>query len=319
VARRKKRPAPRAVERPEARAAPKRKWALLAVLALSVAVIAATVLALVRGEDDGTGSAIPELLANSDPGPGHVHGLGVNPADGALFIATHAGTYRVSRDSRQAQRVGESRQDTMGFTVVGPNRVLGSGHPDPRAMREEDLPPNLGLMESRDGGRTWTPISLLGEADFHVLRARGTQVYGFDATNGRLLVSANGGRIWSRLPIPGPLIDLVVHPQRPSTLVATTESGLIASASGGRSWRTRGNRIGLLAWPVATRLLLVDGVGRVYASRDAGRRWRPLGDIGGPPAAFVAESRRQLYVALHDGTVKRSGDGGQSWEVRVTS
>lgn len=315
MAKRKKRPTPRTVERPEVRTAPKRKWVLAAVLVLSAAVIATAVVALARGEDDGAGTAIQDI-ASTDPGAVHVHGLGVNPADRALFIATHSGTYRVPRGSQQALRVGDNRQDTMGFTIRGPNRFLGSGHPDPRAMREENLPPNLGLIESTDGGRTWTPISLLGEADFHVLRAHGARVYGFDATNGRLLVSADEGRTWSRRPIPGPLIDLVVHPERPSGVVASTEGGLIASASGGRSWRALSNRVGLLAWPVAARLVLVDGSGRVFGSRDAGRRWRSLGDIGGQPAAFVAESARELYVALHDGTVKRSRDGGASWEVR---
>jgi photosystem II stability/assembly factor-like uncharacterized protein len=317
VARRKKRPARRTVERPEVAAVPKRTWVLLAVLTVSAAAAAAVVVALARGEDDGTESAIRDLVATTDPRPGHIHGLGVNPADGSLFIATHAGTYRVPRGSREAQPVGESRQDTMGFTVVGSNRFLGSGHPDPRAMREENLPPNLGLIESRDGGRTWVPVSLVGEADFHVLRARGVYVYGFDATSGRLLASADGGRTWSRRATAEPLIDLVLHPQRPSQLVAATPGGLTTSPNGGRSWRALGNRFGLLAWPVAARLLLVDTAGQVFESRDAGRRWRPQGNVGGQPAAFVAESAEQLYVALHDGTVKRSRDGGASWEVRL--
>jgi hypothetical protein len=312
----KKRRAPRKVERPRRRAAPKRNWFLVTLLALGAAVIAITVVALTRGGDDGNGSAVGDLLAPADPGPVHVHGLGINPADEALFIATHTGTYRVPQGEQQAARVGDSRQDTMGFTVVGPNRFLGSGHPDPQAMREENLPPNLGLIQSTDGGRTWTSVSLLGEADFHVLRARGARVYGFDATNGRLLVSRNGGRTWSQRPIPGPLIDLAVHPQRPSQLVAATERGLIASADDGRTWRALGDNLGLLAWPHPARLLLVDGAGRVYASRNAGRRWSPVGDIGGQPAAFVAENAQELYVALHDGMVKRSDDGGTSWEVR---
>jgi hypothetical protein len=36
----------------------------------------------------------------------------------------------------------------MGFTIVGPNRFLGSGHPDLR----DDLPPLLGLIESTNRG-----------------------------------------------------------------------------------------------------------------------------------------------------------------------
>jgi photosystem II stability/assembly factor-like uncharacterized protein len=288
----------------------------VSLLAVSAAVFVLAVVALNRDGDSGGGSAVDELLAPRDPGPVHVHGLGINPADNRLYIATHTGMYRVPPDAQQAERVGESRQDTMGFTVVGANRFLGSGHPDPQVMREQNLPPNLGLIESTDGGRSWTPISLLGEADFHVLRSLGDHVYGFDSTNGRLLVSSDGGRTWSRRSTPGPLIDLAVHPQAPSQLVGVTEAGLIASGGGGRSWRPLGDKVGLLAWPAPADLVLVDGAGRVHASRDAGRRWSALGNIGGQPAAFLAQSAKELYVALHDGTVKRSADGGRSWAVR---
>jgi hypothetical protein len=274
------------------------------------------VAALTRGDSDDGGGAVPNLLEPTDPGPIHVHGLGINPTDGALFIATHTGTYRVAPGEREAARAGNSRQDTMGFSVVGPNRFLGSGHPDPVAMREQGLPPNLGLIQSTDGGGTWRSVSLLGDADFHILRSHGRRVYGFDATNGRLLASDDGGTTWRQRPIPGPLIDLAAHPQRPSHLVAVTVRGLIASRDAGRSWRALGGGIGLLAWPTADRLLLVDGAGGVHVSKDQGKRWRPTGDIGGQPAAFLAQTTNELYVALHDGTVKRSADGGESWEIR---
>jgi hypothetical protein len=315
MAKKKKRPTPRRIQQPQPRTAPKRNWFLVALLALSGAIIAVTVVAFTRG-GDGDGTAISDLLAPTDPGPVHVHGLGINPADSALFIATHTGMYRVREGVEQAARVGDSRQDTMGFTIVGPDRFLGSGHPDPEAMREQNLPPNLGLIESMDGGRTWTPISLLGQADFHVLRSDGTRVYGFDSTNGRLLVSRDSGRTWSQRPIPGPLIDLAIHPQRPSRVVAASERGLISSADDGRTWRRLGGNLGLLGWPTPSRLLLVDGAGQVHASRDSGRRWRAIGNIGGQPSAFVAETAQELYVALHDGAVKQSRDGGRTWSVR---
>ena len=81
----------------------------------------------------------------------------------------------------------------MGFSIVAPDRFLGSGHPAP----DQTLPPNLGLIESRDGGQTWQSLSLLGDADFHVLQSAGRRVYGFDATHARLMVSSDDGRSWS--------------------------------------------------------------------------------------------------------------------------
>jgi photosystem II stability/assembly factor-like uncharacterized protein len=224
--------------------------------------------------------------------------------------------WRVNANENEAERVGDRLQDTMGFTVAGSNRFLGSGHPDPRDIRDRRLPPLLGLIESTDAGKTWRPISLLGEADFHVLRNAGDRVYGFDATNERLMVSRDGGRTWIEHRPPAPLIDLVPDPRRSGHVVAATERGLFESDDGGGSWRELGKSVGLLAWPAPNRLYAVDGRGRVLTSADAGREWKAVGDIGGQPAALLATAPRDLYVALHDGTIKRSANGGASWALR---
>jgi len=272
----------------------------------------------VLSKDDGADRELTlrDLVANSDPGPIHVHGLGVNPADRSLFIATHTGMFRVAEGQTKAERVTNRYQDTMGFTIVGPDRFLGSGHPDINEAREKGLPGLLGLIESRDAGRTWDSISLLGEADFHVLRYAGNRVYGYDATNGRLMLSRDRGRTWAERRAPAPLVDLTVEPGRPSHLVASSGNTLFRSSDAGRSWTVLTNRAGLLAWPTRGTLYLVDGAGRVFISNDAGTGWQRAGDIGSQPAAFLADG--DLYVALHDGTIKRSSDGGQSWTVRST-
>lgn len=253
----------------------------------------------------------------ADAGPVHVHGLGVSPADGALFIATHTGLFRVGERETNAVRVGDSRQDTMGFTIAGEKRFLGSGHPDLR----DDLPPLLGLIESADDGRSWTSISLLGETDFHVLRSAGTWVYGYDVTNDRFLASSDVGRTWDERVRPAPLLDLAVDPGDDERLLATGASdldqGLYESGDGGRSWERIGGAVGLLAWPRPSELYLVDGSGEVGVSRDSGARFERRGSIGGQPAAFLGRGG-DLYVALHDGTIKRSVDGGRTWTVRST-
>ena len=259
-------------------------------------------------------------VAGADPGPVHVHGLGVNPADSALFIATHTGLFRVEQGERNAKRVGGRYQDTMGFTIVGPNRFLGSGHPDLNEAREKNLPSLLGLIESTDKGESWQPISLSGEADFHVLRFAGERVYGYDASNDRLLVSGDRGQNWQELEKPGPVVDVAVDPEDDRRIVVASagglEEGLFESRDGGASWERVNEAVGLLAWP--GRLYLIAGGGQVFASRDGGRRLERQGEIGGQPAALVAEGPRELYVALHDGTIKHSTDGGTTWTVRST-
>lgn len=297
--------------------APFPRWlVLLAALGLAGGIAAAALLWRAGGESNQAF----QPLAPEDPGPVHVHGLGVNPADGALFIATHTGLYRVGQGERKAKRVGDRYQDTMGFTIVGPNRFLGSGHPDINEAREQGLPGLLGLIESTDSGANWKPISLLGEADFHVLRSVGGRVYGYDVTNDRLLLSSDRGRSWTELNKPGPLVDLAVDPGNAQRMVAASagglEEGLFESTDKGRGWKRRADTVGLLAWPRSDRLYLVVQGGLVFVSADGGRNLRNVGDVGGAPAALLARGPAEFYVALHDGTIKRSTDGGATWTVR---
>lgn len=245
----------------------------------------------------------------------HVHGLGVDPSTKRLYVATHHGLFAADEGDRTPEPVSQSRQDIMGFSIAGPDRFIGSGHPS----LDQDLPPHLGLIESRDGGRTWQSVSLLGAADFHVLEVAGDHVYGVDALESRLLASRDGGRHWQQRTPPAAVFDLTVDPDDPRRILASTQAGLFSSADGGRRWRpVAADHAGLLAWPAADALHLVDGQGGVHVSRDGGRDWRAVGDIGGAPAAFIADGS-DLYAALADGTVRRSTDGGATWSVRTTA
>jgi photosystem II stability/assembly factor-like uncharacterized protein len=249
-----------------------------------------------------------------DAGPIHVHGLGRNPADGALFIATHTGLFRQPRPGVQPKRVADRLQDTMAFTVVGADTFLASGHPDSR----EDLPPFLGLIESTDAGRTWTPVSLQGEMDFHVLEAAGLRIYGFgsdwETRTERLLVSDDAGRSWQERRAPEPLIDLALDPSDADTAVAAGRAWLHLSLDAARHWRKLSHPTGLLAW-TDRGLYSVDPEGVVKLAQHDLSRTETVGRVGGEPAAFDAANARELYVAFHDGTIKRSLDGGRSWHI----
>lgn len=249
---------------------------------------------------------------HEDPGGpivDHVHGLGVNPADGSLYVATHTGLFLMAKGSEEAERVGDSYQDTMGFTVVGADRFLGSGHPDLRT----DLPPLLGLIESADAGPSWRPISLLGEADFHALRADGSRVLGYDASGDRLMSSADGGRNWTSTRPPAPLVDVVPHPDDPGLLVAASEAGVISSANGGRAWTAPQGAAVALAWPAPDVLYAIGPYGAVSRSRDAGTSWTQVGSAPGEPAALTALDEDAPVSALHDDGFAHSADGGRSW------
>ena len=278
---------------------------------LSLAATAVVILAGCGGEEQrrsGDSGAEPSVV---DAGVSHIHGVGINPADDAVIVATHTGLFRAPAGEQRPQRIGDRRQDTMGFTVVGPDTFLGSGHPDAR----DGLPPLLGLIRSEDAGRSWRPVSLLGEADFHVLRASGRRVYGVNSVDGALLTSADGGRSWQRRTPPGSLVDLAIDPEAPERIVVAGEPGLAVSRDGGKRWRPLDSRlVGLLAW--TDELVLVDSVGDVHTSDDDGRTFEKVGSLGGRPAALAAHEG-QLLAARHDNTVHSSDDGGRSWTLRV--
>jgi hypothetical protein len=290
----------------------KREQLLGIVSPMRSASAAAAVLAVTVVIASGCGGGTSEGSAREAR---HIHGLGINPADKALFVATHSGMFRLPKGGSRLQPVGVRLQDTMGFTIVGPDHFLGSGHPD--FYKDRDLPPLLGLVESRDAGRTWSPRSMLGRADLHVLRARGRFVVGYDVSKERILVSRDGGRSWRARPFTRVLVDLVVDPADPSRLLATSSAHLLLSRDDGRSWRSITETTGLLAWPERDQLYLLASDGRLWWSPDRGRRWKARGQIGGRPAAFSASSTGRVIAATEGGVIKQSRDGGRSWSERA--
>lgn len=281
------------------------RWTILAVLPLLV--LAGCGDRQERAATSGTSTG----LVLSDDVVSHIHGIGVNPADDALIVATHSGLFRAAPGQRRAVRLSELRQDTMGFTVVGADRFLGSGHPAIGAGQ----PPVLGLIASDDAGQSWRSLSLSGEVDFHVLRASGRRIYGVNSTDGALLVSGDGGRRWERSDPPGTVIDLAIDPMDPDRVVVSSDRGLARSEDAGRTWKRLDEaRVGFLAW--GSQLVLIDADGRVHASSDGGRRFATVGDVGSQPAATAAADG-QILVALHDNSVQSSDDNGRTWRLRL--
>jgi hypothetical protein len=280
---------------------------LLSVRAFVAVIVLAAVLSAC-GDDQQAAQPAPV----GDPGIVHVHGLGRNPADGSLMIATHTGLFRVGTDSGEPKRVADLFQDTMGFTVVGPDHFLGSGHPG----RPED-PPFLGLIESRDAGNTWRPVSLRGRVDFHVLESQGDVVYGFgsdfETREARFLASGDFGRSWKRLSPPEPLTGLAIDPRDPQRLVAVGENRGYTSRDGGATWRRIDGPGGLVTWTAELGLVAVDSAGVVRSAADPTAEWREVSRLGSTPAALEG-AQAELLVATHEAQVLSSRDGGRSWQ-----
>jgi hypothetical protein len=248
----------------------------------------------------------------SDPGVIHIHGLGRNPADDALFIATHTGIFRMGSSDRSPERVADLYQDTMGFTVIGRDHFLGSGHPG----SIENDPPFLGLIESRNAGTTWRPISLRGDVDFHVLEAQRKTVYGFgsdwDTREARFLRSDDTGRTWTRLTPPEGLLGLAIDPQDPRVSVALGEQRGWISRDGGATWRPLPIPGGMVTWTQELGLIAVDLDGVIRTASEPTGEWNEVGRLPGTPAALEGVGD-ELLAATHESQVVSSRDGGKTW------
>ena len=246
-------------------------------------------------------------------GVAHVHELGINPADGRLLAATHQGLFRIPFEDPAAP-IGDRYQDTMALTVVGPDHLLASGHPDlrERDMIPRDKPPLLGLIESIDAGRSWRPLSLLGAADFHVLAVSKDRIFGLDSTGGQLMVTGDGRRWEPRAPLVAR--DLAVSPEDADFVLAPRDDGLAVSRDGGRTFAPApGPPLVLVSWPAASALWGVTGTGEVHLSLDGGDRWEVRGVLPGAPEAFLA-GPTDLYAAVAGRGILQSRDGGRTWE-----
>ncbi|MCW2682394.1 MAG: hypothetical protein JWP33_307 [Blastococcus sp.] len=261
-----------------------------------------------------TGCAATGDRASSSPAGGegtlptaHVHAAAVDPGDGRLLLATHEGLIAIGDDGRPAP-VGPVI-DLMGFTVAGPDHYLASGHPGLRT----DLPNPVGLIESTDGGDTWTPLSRAGESDFHALTTLpGGGVLGYDGT----LRRTADGSTWEQLSIPVEPHTLTTAPDGAAVL-ATTAQGLLRSIDTGSSWApvTDAPPLQVVAWADSATIVGVDPAGAVWSSADAGDSWQQSAHLDAAPHAIAARVERgdvRILVATEEALLE-SVDGGRSF------
>lgn len=167
----------------------------------------------------------------------HVHGLSYSPDGKELLVPSHHGL-TIYSDGRWNKAPGPEH-DYMGFTVTRA-AIYSSGHPAPGSTLRNPF----GLLRSKDGGRSWEQLGLVGEADFHVLAANyaATAIYVFcDEPNSRMrepgiYSSTDEGRTWRRAKggrLSGKMAALAVHPSRGNVLAAATDAGAFLSEDQG--------------------------------------------------------------------------------------
>ena len=248
-------------------------------------------------------SASPEpppapAAATSEPGGG-------TPTPEPVVVAAHDGLYVY--DGATPKRVGPVI-DLMGFTVAGPGHYYASGHPGTAT----DLPQPVGLIESRDGGKTWTVLSRGGGSDFHALTTAGSTVVGFDG----VLRSTADGRTWREGNLDAQP-RTVAGSRSGSTVLATTSEGLTQSTDAGLSWRwmDRAPLLLMVAFGDGDTVTGLTPDGQVHTSTDAGRTWRAT-DLLAPDAQALHASGEgeQLEILVANDRTILASSGGQPFQ-----
>jgi photosystem II stability/assembly factor-like uncharacterized protein len=272
------------------------------LLAIAGASVAALVLAACGGSSSDTGAAAN--ASQPSEALSHVHGLGVDPADGRVYVATHSGLYTVAK-GQKPKLVGDSKDDFMGFTITGENTFIASGHGAPGS----DRPGNVGLIETKDAGRTWTSRSLSGKADFHSLDSAKGTVYGYEG--GRIRVSSDLKSWDDRATLEA--LDLAVNTSG-NKLLATTAQGVAISTDGGRTFAKGAEPVqAFVSWPAEKSLFGIGTSGKLSSSADGGKSWKDLTTVpGGQPQALTAVNTDHVLAATMTG-VYESRDGGKTF------
>jgi len=246
----------------------------------------------------------------------HVHGLAWDPADpNRLLIATHHGL--MALEDGEIEAVSERRDDFMGFSVhPGGNGVyLASGHPAGGG--------NLGIIVSRDGGRTWETLSpgadgAEGPVDFHqmdVSKADPEIVVGVASS---VQASRDGGRTWDATGLPpAPMIGLALSASAPEKVYAATQAGLFQSPDLGRSWSRADDTEAPATMVVTTAddtvwaYDIVNGLMRKAPGSDAFETVGPA--LGDDAILHLAVKDGEMAAATYKGAMLRSTDEGRTW------
>jgi len=258
----------------------------------------------------------------------HVHGLVFSEDGKTLMIPSHDGL-ALYRDGHWTKAPGPEH-DYMGF--AGARRALySSGHPAPGS----GLVNPFGLLRSRNGGTSWEPLGLTGEADFHTMAVSydTSAIYVVNAApNSRMpdtgiYWTADQGMTWRRAGaagLEGRILALAVHPKKSQILVVGTDRGLFFSRDHGDRFQRAGG-----AAPVTAASFDLTGehawfaaVGDKPVLARIGTDGSPVTRLSLPPldprdaVAYIAQNpahRGQWAIATFGRDVYVTSDAGRTW------
>lgn len=258
-----------------------RPWRVLVLGGMAVAAVAVVALAVVL--DTGGRAAVGEAAAGT---------------------ATAAAGTATAGEATAWSTLRTPDVHSLAFDPVDPQHLYFGHHG--------------GLLETRDGGRSWQGTALRGRDAMSVVPPAGDffQIAGQDV----YMETADGGQTWQDVPNDLPGLDLhafVADPADTSHAWAfSVGNGLFETRDKGRTWELRQpGGWGALTSFVESGASVLLAVGSTGLSRsdDGGRTWAALGQPTGQVASLAASADGAVLYAGTTQGVSRSTDGGRSW------
>jgi len=229
------------------------------------AIAAGAALLLLAGcgsSDSPTPPGAPNAAAET--ALGHVHGLGVDPGDGTLYVASHFGVFRVADESTD----GAETWDTVSLLGEADLHAI-----EPVGDRIYAYDATSGSLVSTTDRKNWTTISTQPLYD---LAANPTDPNTIYATTDRgILVRSTNKQ--EPQPVPGAPTLTAIDWQPDGPLVGIAADGTVMTSSDTTQWQEPGRLDGPAQaldaadgrWHAATK-------SGVYESTDGGKTWQAL-------------------------------------------
>lgn len=269
-------------------------------------------------EEGGTTSA---TTAGTD-----IASIAIDPSDGTLLAGSGPAFFRLPPGAKAPQTAAGNITTPKGTGTLTRDVVVRFAGPGTIIASghsgEASLPPVLGLVRSTDEGETWEPVSGLGKADYHEIEVTGTRILALkNEEPGMIQFSDDGGKTWKtrEAPTAAAPIDVAVDPGNPAHWAVSTDQGTWLSTNEGRTWRQRETTFGArITWGAPDALYSAGKDGKVKRSRDGGKSFEDVGTIGAGPKELVVSPKGELYASVAGGEIRRSSDGGATWSKVIT-
>jgi photosystem II stability/assembly factor-like uncharacterized protein len=200
-----------------------------------------------------------------------------------------------------------------------------------------------GVLKTRDGAATWSPINEGLEHSqvlaFAIDPTAPSTVYAGTFANA-IYKSSDGGQLWRPANVGmkehvSVVNAFAIYPPNPQEIYAATTVGVYGSTDGGASWEETVSgmesvyTVAIAFDPQTPEILYAGTSGGMYKSRDRGSRWEIInqglieGAVGtamklGVNAISVAPDQPNNVVIATGKGIYLSRNGGGSWESRTT-